>query len=773
MPTFLFLNKPFLLGLFAVAIPLLIHLFARKKARKLNFSTVDFIRDVAKRETKRLRVRNLLLMVLRMAAIASFALAMARPALVGPLIRGKGSTAVVVVLDNSASMGWLMGEKNFFGFACDVARQIFAGLSDKDEGSLIPVCGAPENAPEGTNESAALVTGPARLSGMVGLVNLSNGSSSPREALALAYSLLEGSKNINKELYVVSDFQSSQWQYQETSQQAGKTRPRVQPPRTQQRREQMQSRGIRTTLVPISQSPSNSLMGNLSIEKAKIVPLASAQEQMLEFAVANHGRSAVRGVPVRLLRAGKEIAVKYVDVEPRSSAKVSLKLAGGYAGGYAAGFKESGSTEVDMVLPPDAFPLDNTYFLALQPPRQTDVLIVGEEEVTSAGKTKDARVSGLDFISLALRPVAGGTVGNLWGFTPHRITSAVLSEVELGRAKCVILDNVSKLSSRGRDLLREYRDSGGKLLIVLGDRVDIRYYNEELLPGLFPARLTGVEETSEGRGAGRVVSSGEGRRRAPGAGRGQGQTTGLDRGQESFFSLVAAIPSHPILRSFDVSRGEAISGARFYRLIRVEALEESKVVAEFSQGLPAIVEAEGALLFTSSFEPEWNDLVVSGAFVPLLYEMLRYLCVGGSLAGRDFHPGDALEEELSAGQEASLSFDDPSGKELRMSRTKIGSSLLVKSEPMNELGIYRLFAGDEELSAFSVNVDSVESQLDPLDKRELLKIFPGANIVSMDSRGELGGVARSGQELWPFFLIVCLGLLVAEVLVARSIVPSD
>jgi hypothetical protein len=733
MPTFLFLNKPFLLGLFAAAIPLLIHLFTRKRAKKLDFSTVDFIRDVAKRETKRLRVRNLLLMILRMSAIAAFVLGMARPALVGPFLRSKGSTAVAIVLDNSASMGSLKGGKSLFSYACDAAREIFGGLSQRDEGGLIAVCASSE----GTPESPALVAGPARLAGMVGLVAPSNGSSSPGEAIAMAYSLLEGSKSINKELYIVSDFQRSQWQELERAQsQRGQPQPE-QTQRGKAHKEELQRKGIRTTLVPISQSPSGSPSGfppdNLSIEKAEIVPLAAAREQMLEFVVANHGRSTARGVPVRLSSGGKDIALKYVDVEPGSSAKVSLKL--------AVGAGEISSREISIVLPPDVFPLDNTYFLAVQPPEQIDVLIVSDEEGLSAGKVPGEGASEKDFVSLALRPAATGEEGNLWGFLPHRVVVDELNETALRRAKCVILENVSRLSAHSLDLLGEFKNAGGKLLIVLGDRVDIRHYNEKLLPALFPARLVGIEGTSEGRG--------------------------------SFFSLLATIASHPILRSFDVSRGEAISGARFYHVIKAEGLGESRVVAEFSQGLPALLEAKGALLFTSSFEPEWNDLVVSGAFLPLLHEMLRYLCGGGSLAGRDFHPGDVLEEELPAGQEASLSLIDPTSKELRISKTKLGASFLVRSEPMNGLGTYRLFAGDEELSVFSVNIDPAESQLDPLSKRELLKIFGGANIISEDSRGQLAGAARPGRELWPFFLVLCLGFLVAELLVARSIAPSE
>ena len=89
MSGFFFLNPKFLFGLVAVAVPLLIHLFTKRRARKQQFSSVSFLRDIARRETRRLRVRNLLLMLLRMAAIAAFVLAMARPALRGPLARGR------------------------------------------------------------------------------------------------------------------------------------------------------------------------------------------------------------------------------------------------------------------------------------------------------------------------------------------------------------------------------------------------------------------------------------------------------------------------------------------------------------------------------------------------------------------------------------------------------------------------------------------------------------------------------------------------------------
>ncbi len=681
-----FLNKIFLLGLSAAVVPLLIHLFTRKKARKISFSSVEFLRDVAQRETRRLRVRNILLLILRTAVICTFVLAMARPVLQGPLAKGPGSTAAVVVLDNSASTASFKDGASVFERAGDIARRIFEGLDEKDEGALLPVCYPPE--------SAALVGGAARLAGMVGLLEQSHSGSRPDEALSLALSLLADSKSINRELYVISDFQESQWREVKASlENAG---------------------GVETVLVPVSPTHRD----NLSIRDVVVVPTGSTADRILEFSIVNHGRRPVEGLPVRIIGDGEEVALRYVDVPAGGSVQTSVEFAGDFR-------------EVAIAVPDDALSLDNVYHVATQPPRQMRILVLGERR----------RAPRTDFVSLALKPTGSASEGNVWGFFPFELDINELTVGHLRGVPCVVLDNIGRFSESEIELLRDYRNSGGRFLIALGDRIDIRHYNEKLLPALFPARLVGVEGTE-------------------------------DR-EASFFSLTASIASHPVLRNFEVSRGEAISEARFYRFVKTEALEGSRVVAEFSEGLPAILEAEGGLLFTSSFEPGWNDFVTSGAFPVLLHETARYLCGGGSLLSRNFEPGDILEEEIPASIEAPVSLVGPGGREIATSKRRVGATVHLRSVPVDEPGLYELSIGDDVVRTFSVNLAPSESVLEPLEESELLDAFRGARILSVDSVVEAAKAGRSGQELWPLFLALCLGLMVAEVLVARSAAPLE
>ena len=87
-----FLNPLLLLGLLGMAVPVLIHLLSRRTARRVQFSSLEFLRNLERKSMRRVRVRQWLLLVVRMLIVATLALAMARPTLVGVAVGdGRGS----------------------------------------------------------------------------------------------------------------------------------------------------------------------------------------------------------------------------------------------------------------------------------------------------------------------------------------------------------------------------------------------------------------------------------------------------------------------------------------------------------------------------------------------------------------------------------------------------------------------------------------------------------------------------------------------------------
>ncbi|HLX62740.1 MAG TPA: VWA domain-containing protein, partial [Planctomycetota bacterium] len=100
-----FLHPAFLVGLSALALPILIHFVFKMKAPVVLFPSVRFLRQVDRKVAKRQKLQELLLLLLRCLALALLAFALA-----GPVIKqfgntpGSAGTTVAIVLDDSYSM---------------------------------------------------------------------------------------------------------------------------------------------------------------------------------------------------------------------------------------------------------------------------------------------------------------------------------------------------------------------------------------------------------------------------------------------------------------------------------------------------------------------------------------------------------------------------------------------------------------------------------------------------------------------------------------------
>src|SRR5665213_3389818 len=103
-----FLAPWYLLLAGAVAVPLLIHLMRRKVGLRVEFPAARYLARAEKEHSRNLRIKNLLLMLLRVLAVLAIALAAARPA-ARWLGAGHAPTAVAVVVDNSLSSSVIVG----------------------------------------------------------------------------------------------------------------------------------------------------------------------------------------------------------------------------------------------------------------------------------------------------------------------------------------------------------------------------------------------------------------------------------------------------------------------------------------------------------------------------------------------------------------------------------------------------------------------------------------------------------------------------------------
>jgi len=142
-------------GAALAALPVILHLFMRQTPKHVIFPALRLIRERQKQSKKRMRIKNWLLLLARMAILALMALALARPRLYTEVPLGDDSvpTALGLVFDTSLSMEYKEKDKTRLDEAKERAREIIAKLPDS---SLVFVVDSALPGTTGLPPSAAL-----------------------------------------------------------------------------------------------------------------------------------------------------------------------------------------------------------------------------------------------------------------------------------------------------------------------------------------------------------------------------------------------------------------------------------------------------------------------------------------------------------------------------------------------------------------------------------------------------------------------------------------
>jgi hypothetical protein len=770
-----FLNPIFLAGLAAAALPILIHLFSRRRAREITFPSLEYLQEISRRKVRRMRLRQWLLLALRVLIIAFFAMAMGRPAIRGGAgVITRGSSTMALVLDNSFSMGaadprrsgetpplddtppaGVSGTRGGEGSAAGTAAGgLDAGTPFDESGTVYQ--SAKERAleildlmGEGDRGILALAGRPVTLPFVTpvadaGLLRqevrrapLAAETADLPAALAQVVPILASAHTMNRELFIVSDFQQRDldtWLRAASAGGAASADDAVSSggaaPATGPAGDLLGGlvkipAGIHVYLVPIRTAS----LDNASVARMRYDPSAGLGGRgQLAVTVLNHGEDPVTDRPVRVTAGGPQgdvLADAVLDLPPGGRGDVTADLSGLPADGALA-----------VRLGSDALELDNTGYLVTGDPGVRKVLLVtgGAAPATGAVPAGSADVDEGRFLRTALDPDGTGEF-----FSVRETTPDGLAAPEGWNANVVILSNVGRLSAAAVENLVAFRARGGGILIGLGDRVDPRYYNTDILPRLLSVELLNVSQ-EEGEGA--------------------------------FRSLRPVVLAHPIFSGFPIGPGDDLGSARFRRLVTCRTGQDVRVLAEFGRGNPALVEGDGVLVFTSSLDGGWNDFVFSASYPPLLHKLVRYLATRGAGDDRAGMVGARLEVTLPESDvNGAVSCVDPSGTQTAVESSPLEQTVRLRAVPAPWPGVYRFRdAAGRTLASFAVNLDPGEGDL-RVAPPELQARFFGRDAKRLDpeqrvTRELLAG--RYGRELWRPFLVMVLVLLAVESLLGRG-----
>jgi len=137
----MFLHGYLLIGLMLSGVPVLLHLLLQQKPRRMLFPALRFLQARQQTNQRRLQLRQLLLLLIRMAIITAIVLALARPQLLGDPLGAAVDRPVVAVLviDTSPSMGYAPGGVSRLDRARLRAQELLDELNPASRVALLDV----------------------------------------------------------------------------------------------------------------------------------------------------------------------------------------------------------------------------------------------------------------------------------------------------------------------------------------------------------------------------------------------------------------------------------------------------------------------------------------------------------------------------------------------------------------------------------------------------------------------------------------------------------
>ncbi len=201
-----FLNPLVLIGLIAASIPIIIHLLNLRKLKVVQFSSIQFLKEMQKNKMRKVKIKQILLLIIRTLAIVFLVLSFSRPTIKNINLAGLGSevkNTLVILIDDTPSMAVADKKGEYFLQAKKLALKI---LESAEEGDEIYFFRFSELSSQKNNFEQLTKSLAER---EIKNLEISDISKNFIDVFISLSRILEQSKNFSKEVYILTDFQKS------------------------------------------------------------------------------------------------------------------------------------------------------------------------------------------------------------------------------------------------------------------------------------------------------------------------------------------------------------------------------------------------------------------------------------------------------------------------------------------------------------------------------------------------------------------------------------
>ncbi len=721
-----FLNPLVLFGLAAAAIPVLIHLLNIRKLKVVDFSSLRFLKELQKTRMRRLKIRQWLILLLRTLLVIFLVLAFSRPALKGSFAGiggGRASSTVVILLDDSPSMGMRNDHGRLFDQAKDAAAQLQSTADATDELYLLRLSDPYDPALHDLPVSPA--AGVKALGGMT--LSLKSAAYAPFVAHGLR--ILAASHNANKELHLLTDGQATEFSLADSTALAGLP---ANP----------DARVFMTEIAPSHRE--NAAVTAFTLESR----LLSLQHPLtFQGKMTNYGDQPVVNTLASFYLDGTRVAQQSVNIAPHATTQVTL----------SALPKRRGVLGASLHIDDDLLDADNTRYTVVRIPERIRIICIGSTPA-------DTR-----FPALALAAAVDTSQSDV--FTVQQITQDRLQFADFSTQDVLILSNIRSLSTADAARIVDAVRGGHNLVIFPGKDTDYNTLNSRLceplgIPPLTPADLAQLAPDKTG-----FVSFGNvdyrhpvfeglfaaqpGKRAAtPSVESPRIRTAAGLRPGTNGIPIISMTDGRPFLCEYTSAKGK----------ILLFAVESGVTWSDFP--------------FKGIFAPLMHRTMI---YLASHQETAEAMTVGDRLR----FPVHMTAEE--SGKAYLVRSPGGNNERVQPEQHTAAGITVFAAEPARETGIYTLVPADNgnartpPKDAVAVNLAARESDCTEVQEEPLAGFWQRcgiapANLHRITAPADVARevhAARYGVELWRLFVALALACALCEMLLSRSSGPSQ
>jgi hypothetical protein len=736
-----FLNWIMLGGAAALAIPVIIHLFNRSRHRVVPWGAMHLLRTVVQVNRRRLKIQQLLLLLVRCAIPVLLALLMARPVITGwRALAGDVPSSTVVLLDDSYSMDAGQGSGSRFDEAVRQTQAILEQVKRGSDVSVVLTGGGAEPVFDKPVFDARSVV--EQLRGH----RAQFGASDIVAGFTAGSTMLGQMAHARRDMIVVSDFQSGDW--------AG-----LDEPQRKRLAELVTGMDVPASLTFVriggekgegsgQESGAGRGSENLAVESVVLSKrtIGVGQSVLVRAGVRNYGKQTRRDVRVYCRVDGREAGVTQVTAGPGETTQALFTVSFEEAGSHLVEVAIDGAGEAGNGAGGGAA-ADNVYEVAVSVLGRIPVLLID-------GDASDKPLmSETDFLNIALQPYAaarrGGKLTDL--VEAKRVKAEQFNPAMLADRKAVVLANVERLHDAQLAGLRQFVEAGGGLMIFPGNKIDLKWYGgvmSDAERGLAVMRFE------------RIIESGEAAGRGPAA-------------------IVDQHFDHPALSGFnDKSQSvfEEAAVRTWYRMVPVqEGGDGARVMMRLDTGDALVVGGQvgrGMVMqWATAADAQWSNLPMRPLYLPLMQQLVVHLATQVE-PGRNVEVGKPLVAYV--GRELvdeAMSLVGPDGRSVTVRAVMRESGAVVEYGGTRRPGRYVLnLPGKEGGTAagvihFVVHAGRAESNPAVLNESELDAVAKsmGATVVrDAQEYAAMDSQRRHGREIWKLVLVAVLAMVFVE-----------